>query len=102
MATSDTASLPTGAYIIRNRLSSTVLQTPTVDAAQGKIIVHAQPQDEAQLDPQNIWWVEPVAEKSTDPSKGPIYSITHPNSGTALEASAERGGTHTCGWRHGC
>lgn len=87
-----TLPLPTGAYIIRNRQTATVLHTQSADAVtHGVVNVQAYQQDESQFKDQQIWWVEPLADYTTDPSKGVVYSITSPGSGKALEANPESG-----------
>lgn len=86
------STLPAGAYVIRNRETSTVLHIPHPDAIdQGTISVQARQQDEGQFKDQQIWWVEPLAEYDTDSEKGMVYSITSPGSGKALEGNPDSG-----------
>lgn len=86
------APVPTGAYIIRNRQTSNVLHAETANAvSEGTTTVEAHKQDECQFNHHQIWWVEPLAEYTTDSSKGLVYSITSPYSGKALEANPESG-----------
>lgn len=96
MYTRMTAPLPTGAYIIRNCRTSTVLHTEAPDAlATGSTTVYAHEQDEGQFHNQQIWWVEPLADY-TGPSNGTLYSINSPGGGKVLEADPESG-THPAG-----
>lgn len=92
MSTPAPAPLPTGAYIIRNRETSTVLHAQSSEIGiHDATSVLANQQDEGQFKDQQIWWVEPLADYAANSSKSLVYSITSPGSGKALEANPESG-----------
>lgn len=80
--------IPTGAYVIRNKETSTVLHICEANVAVikfGQTIVHNR--DEIKYRDQQIWWVErlPEHEDDTAHEQGPIYSITNTAGGLSLD-----------------
>lgn len=80
--------IPTGAYVIRNKKNSTVLHICDAHAAVikcGQIVIHNR--DEIKYRDQQIWWVERLPEREDDTAheQGPIYSITNTASGLSLD-----------------
>lgn len=86
------AVVPAGAYVIRNRKTSTVLHTQHPYAKLQDTSLQAYQQDESQFADQQIWWLEPLANyNGADSGKGVIYSITSPGSGNSLDANPNSG-----------
>lgn len=77
-----------GAYVIRNRKTSTVLHIEEV----GKCELLAYRQDESVYQNQQIWWIEPFPDyEDHEPEKGLVYSITNPGTGMSLDMSPAKG-----------
>lgn len=94
MSITASAVAPTGAYVIRNRKTSTVLHIQYPDAKHQDTSLQAYKQDESQFADQQIWWLEPLADyNGADSDKGVVYSITSPGSGKSLDTNPETG-TH--------
>lgn len=77
-------SITAGAYVIRNKKTSTVIHIEKTDVASGaEAELVAFKQDEDTYKNQQIWWIEPLL--NHEDSDGPVYSITNPASGKSLE-----------------
>lgn len=97
MSTPASAVHPTGAYVIRNRKTSTVLHTQYPDVKHQDTSLQAYQQDESKFADQQIWWLEPLADyNGADADKGAVYSITSPGSGKSLDANPESGTPRIC------
>lgn len=92
MSSPVSAVVPAGAYVIRNRKTSTVLHIQHPDAKHQDTSLQAYQQDESQFADQQIWWLEPLANyNDADSSKGVVYSISSPGSGKSLDANPDSG-----------
>lgn len=83
-----------GPYVIRNKLTSTVLHMEHRDLNKDGCNVLAFKQDEGQFKNQQIWWIEPLAEYGSEnekPEDGLVYSITNPATGRSLDTNPEGG-----------
>lgn len=86
--------LSAGPYVIRNRMTSTVLHMEHLDINKDGCNVLAFKQDEGQFKNQQIWWIEPLAEYGSEdekPGDGLVYSITNPASGRSLDTNPGSG-----------
>lgn len=83
------ATLSTGAYVIRERVTAAALQieSPNIEGTSTKVTVA--PQDESQFPDLQIWWVEPLAQATSDLCRGSVYSITNPCGYKALTGNAD-------------
>lgn len=77
-----------GAYVIRNKSTSTVLHIENPGIKLSSPVVLSE-QDENRYRGQQIWWVEPL------PGCNELYSITNPSRGISLDLNPEaaEGGT---------
>lgn len=93
--------VPTRAYVIRNKQTSTVLHIVDPDATKNWSNLVAYEQDENTFFDQQIWWIEPLP--GCKDSKGEVvYSITNPSSGRALDMNGRAGRTSRRNERGGC
>lgn len=80
-----------GAYVIRNKKTSTVLHVGRPGTTE--LLVYRQ--DESMYQSQQIWWIEPLCEyEDHEPEKGLVYSITNPATRMSLDI-VPAGGTVT-------
>lgn len=93
MSSQFSSDLPTGAYVIRNCMTSTVVHTQYPEASHTKTSVHAFQRDESTFKDQQIWWIEPVPNRDAESEGGLVYSITSPGTGKALDGNPETGTT---------
>lgn len=77
--------ITTGAYIIRNKMRSTVLHIEHYNKRDCTSLL-AFEQDEGNYGGQQIWWIEPLCDHDdNEAEKGMVYSITSPSSGGAID-----------------
>lgn len=79
--------IPAGAYVVRNRHTSTVLHLQYADASSGRTSLQASGRNEGSNKDQQIWWIEPLPHHGGQN----VYSISIPGSGKALEADPKSG-----------
>lgn len=103
MSTTNSDTVPAGAYILRNKRSATVVHlqsTPNNAATDNSVVAHTQAEE--QFRDQQVWWIEGVPDGTLpgEPSSSTVrYTITSLASGRSLAlASNSKGlGVHIKG-----
>lgn len=78
-----------GAYVIRNRHTSTVLHIKTATINSDYSPVLAFEQDENQYRDKQVWWIEPLPDSEND-EEGALYSITNTSCGKSLDNAGSK------------
>lgn len=84
--------IPTGAYVIRNKQTSTVLHIKDAEPKIWSYVLGFE-QDDNRYRDQQIWWVEPYpgckGQSGLLSEEDVLYSITNISSGIALDLNPE-------------